>query len=665
MTCAGGHQDAQALRPWFEMDPAAAAPLPVMRRFFAGGVETDREIRAAVAEGQLAQAAAGVIAALLRVAERGRDLEASVGWIALGEEVLAGGCAGAAGGALCVQMLAAGLRGPADLLKLHAQLPRLHLAAGRADSAPLRLMAAAAEAHLHLMLGDLHAAQSVIRDAACLMEAGNRSSIPALYLGGGALLARALGAECSPREVALIRTVDEVLGRAELPLHLRLMLESHRLLDLARCGDDEGCERAADRLRELVIPQQRSYFRSYMHYSLGVADLVSGRAVEAATHARLAIEEGVLCGSVPARLVPALLLAQSLFDQGTGGEGLQVLDLYEPDWRCLGFGLHVISALLERGRWMERQGDAAEAAVAREKAAQVFPGRPLPLPLHRSQSWELSRRTDRGAYLKPVQGDSCRIEIKTLGRFQVTVDGLTLQERGSVRGRRASTLLNTLIALGGSHVSAESLCDHLWPDAEGDQARQNLKVALWRLRRLSNAVDAEKIVWLHLQRGEVSIDPKWCVVDAFRFQLGLREAGDDAEQLWPVLESYGGDFLPEDETAAVIVFRDRLRNDFVRATLSAAQASLLGRTAVAPERIALVRRAVAMQPDHILGYELLMSLLLKNQQATEAILVFHSAEQRFQGKEHGSGFEALLRLKHLAAYQLAGFERWGDSLPSA
>lgn len=674
MTCTGGHQDVQALRPWFEMEPAAAAPMAVMRRFFAGGVETGREIRAAVAEGQLAQAAVGVIAALLRMAERGRGLEASSGWIALGEEVLAAGCAGAAGGALCVQMLAAGLRGPADLLTLHAQLPRLHLAVGRADSAPLRLMAAAAEAHLHLMRGDLHAAQSVIRDAACLLDAGNRSSIPALYLGGGALLARALGAECSPREVTLIRTVDEVLGRAELPLHLRLMLEAHRLLDLARRGDGEALERVADGLRELVIPQQRSYFRSYMHYALGVADLVSGRSIEAATHARLAMEEGVLCGSVPARLVPALLLAQSLFDQGAGGEGLQVLDLYESDWRRLGFGLHMISALLERGRWFERQGDAAEAAVAREEAAQVSSGRALPLPLHRSPVWAAARRglggerrrdEDEGERdgRKVTWPEGRRVEISTLGHFQVSVDGHALPLRGWGGGRRASTLLRTLIALGGLHVSADRLGDHVWPDAEGDQARHNLKVALWRLRRLGGSAEAEVIPWLHLHQSEVSIDPQYCGVDALRWQSALRCAGDDATRLWAVLTAYGGDFLPGDDGAVVVTFRERLRQDFVRSAWTAAQASLLGSSAILPDWIAVVRRAVAMQPDQARGYELLMLLHLKDQQATEAILVFHHAQQRFVGREDGAGFQALVRLRNLAADRLAGVERWGVARP--
>lgn len=681
MTCTGGHQDAQALRRWFEMDSASVAPIAVMRRFFARGVETDREIRAAVAEGQLAKAAACVIAALLRMAERGQGLEASSGWIALGEEVLAAGCVGAAGGALCVQMLAAGLRGPADLLTLHAQLPRLHLAVGRADSAPLRLMAAAAEAHLHLMRGDLHAAQSVIRDAACLLDAGNRSSIPALYLGGGALLARALGAECSPREVTLIRTVDEVLGRAELPLHLRLMLEGHRLLDLARRGDGEACERVADGLRELVIPQQRSYFRSYMHYALGVADLVSGRSIEAATHARLAMEEGVLCGSAPARLVPALLLAQSLFDQGADAEGLQVLDRYEHDWRCLGFGLHVISALLERERWLARQGDAVAAGVARAEAGQVFPGRALPLPLHRSPAWASAPGgvgggpgRDSGSGRGPERGDDdgctmsawptgCRIEIRTLGRFEMSVDGRALPERGWGGGRRSSRLLRTLIALGGLRVPADGLCDRLWPDAEGDQARHNLKVALWRLRRLGSAAEADVIPWLHLQQGEVSIDPQCCGVDALRWQCALRAAGDDAAQLWAALAAYAGDFLPGDDSAAVVTFRERLQRDFVGAAWAAAQASLLGSGPVAGDGITAMRRAVAMQPDHARGHELLMSLHLRNQQATQAILAFYQAQQHFAGREDGAGFQALVRLRNLAADRLAGVERWGVAQP--
>lgn len=665
MTRAGETAMGDALRPWFEMETACAAPVPVMHRFFDGDVETAREIRRALAEGETTEAAAAVIVALMRVAERGWGLEASNDWIALGEQVLAAGCSGVAGGALCVHILAAELRGLADLFASQAALPRMHLAVRRADSTPLRLLGAAAEAHLQLLFGDLHAAQAVIRDAAYLVPPEKRASIPALYLGSAALLARALGAECGPREVELLQDLDEGRIQAGLPMHFRLMFEAHRLLDLARRGDSEACERAADGLRTLVIPAQRSYYQSYMHYALGVADLVSRRPVDAATHARLAMEEGVSSGSAAARLVPALLLAQSLFDQGLGAEALVVLEQHEQDWRRRGFGLHLISALLERARWQELQGKQREAAAAREEATQVFAGHPLPLPLHRSNAWASEWRSGCSRGTTGAWPVRCRVEITTLGSFQLAVDGRVLPDRGWGRGRRASTLLRTLIALGGLHVRAESLCDCLWPDAEGDQARHNLKVALWRLRRLGSPAEADVIPWLHLQQGEVSIDPQCCGVDALRFQSALRHAGDDAQQLWAVLATYAGDFLPEDDSAAVTTFRERLRQDFVRSTWTAAQASLLGSDAIGPDRIALIRRAVAIQPDQARGYELLMSLHLKNQQATEAILVFHHAQQRFHGREDGAGYQALLRLKSLAADRLAGVERWGASLPSA
>jgi hypothetical protein len=45
MTRAGETAMGDALRPWFEMETACAAPVPVMHRFFDGDVETAREIR--------------------------------------------------------------------------------------------------------------------------------------------------------------------------------------------------------------------------------------------------------------------------------------------------------------------------------------------------------------------------------------------------------------------------------------------------------------------------------------------------------------------------------------------------------------------------------------------------------------------------------------------
>ncbi len=75
-------------------------------------------------------------------------------------------------------------------------------------------------------------------------------------------------------------------------------------------------------------------------------------------------------------------------------------------------------------------------------------------------------------------------------------DGLELQLFGkrfdteNPKVRRPIELLECLVALGGTSVPLEKLCDRLWPESEGDKASASLKVNLNRLRRLlpANAV---------------------------------------------------------------------------------------------------------------------------------------------------------------------------------
>ena len=62
-------------------------------------------------------------------------------------------------------------------------------------------------------------------------------------------------------------------------------------------------------------------------------------------------------------------------------------------------------------------------------------------------------------------------------------------------------------------VPTTRLADMLWPDAEGDKALQNLKVALHRLRRLGCREGDEAVNWVHVKQGMVSLVRGLCWVD--------------------------------------------------------------------------------------------------------------------------------------------------------
>ena len=67
--------------------------------------------------------------------------------------------------------------------------------------------------------------------------------------------------------------------------------------------------------------------------------------------------------------------------------------------------------------------------------------------------------------------------IRALGDFELTINGIPMH-RGRKAARRPLELLKALIARGDTTVGAAELADSLWPDAEGDAARDSLRVTL-------------------------------------------------------------------------------------------------------------------------------------------------------------------------------------------
>jgi DNA-binding SARP family transcriptional activator len=113
----------------------------------------------------------------------------------------------------------------------------------------------------------------------------------------------------------------------------------------------------------------------------------------------------------------------------------------------------------------------------------------------------------------PTSSAQAHVRIHTLGEFVVEIRGRRLYDR-DWKGQRTKSLLLALIGEGGYKVPAERLSDLLWPDSDGDQAAQNLKVALHRLRRLGCAPDEAPVNWIHVKHGHVSLARSLCWVDA-------------------------------------------------------------------------------------------------------------------------------------------------------
>jgi ATP/maltotriose-dependent transcriptional regulator MalT/DNA-binding SARP family transcriptional activator len=165
-----------------------------------------------------------------------------------------------------------------------------------------------------------------------------------------------------------------------------------------------------------------------------------------------------------------------------------------------------------------------------------------------------------------------RIRIRTLGRFDVTVDDVPIDTSGNA-ARKPLDLLKTLIALGGREVSQQKIINALWSDADGDAGRKAFEIALHRLRKILG-VDAPLI----LKNGMLTLDARLCWVDCWTLERMLTKLGsaasvsDGEALLAKVFGLYQGVFLGrEEESPWALPLQEKLRARLLRVVLRAAQ----------------------------------------------------------------------------------------------
>ena len=148
------------------------------------------------------------------------------------------------------------------------------------------------------------------------------------------------------------------------------------------------------------------------------------------------------------------------------------------------------------------------------------------------------------------------VRIQTLGRFGIQVHGRYLPRQPS--HNKPVKLLQALIALGGREVPDHRIENALWPDAEGDAAHRTLITNLQRLRKLLGVRDT-----IRYHDGRLTLDPRFCQVDAWDFERG--PSGEGLEALTRTLALYRGDFLrDEGDDTWLLPPRERLRTQALR-----------------------------------------------------------------------------------------------------
>lgn len=222
------------------------------------------------------------------------------------------------------------------------------------------------------------------------------------------------------------------------------------------------------------------------------------------------------------------------------------------------------------------------------------------------------------------------IRIRTLGRFAIERDAPPAQTSRK-ESRKPLELLKLLVALGGGSVPVARLCAALWPEAEGDAARNSFDNALHRLRKLLGA-DGH----VQLRGGGASLAAATCWTDLAALEACLWEveagvSDADAAQLsaWAerALALCHGDFLAgEDELPDVLVARARIRTRFARQLLAlGARLEALGQAEAAAR---LYERVAEQQPLAEEVHRRLIVCLLALGRRAEAYEVYRRCRQQ-------------------------------------
>ena len=191
------------------------------------------------------------------------------------------------------------------------------------------------------------------------------------------------------------------------------------------------------------------------------------------------------------------------------------------------------------------------------------------------------------------------LRLRALGGFSIERDGEPFKF-GRKAPKRLLDLLRAVVALGGRQVDGPRLAALMWPDAEGDEARDSLKAMLHRLRALLGPSA------LTVRDGQLSFDERLVWIDTWAFEhvsgrietllapghmVEPEAVGELEHRRVQMLALYRGHFLGEaDVPAWALPLRDRLRARFVRAVEAMGQ--WLERRGRRESAIALYRAAL-------------------------------------------------------------------------
>lgn len=148
-----------------------------------------------------------------------------------------------------------------------------------------------------------------------------------------------------------------------------------------------------------------------------------------------------------------------------------------------------------------------------------------------------------------------RLEVRLLGRFSLTYKNKPI----NISSRPAQSLFAYLILNAGTAYRREKLAGLLWPDFSEETARDNLRHALWRVRKALEGASAIRF----LQANDLTISFN-LTADCWLDVVELRKLNENAstDQLVAALSEYQGELLPGFYEEWVLLEREHLYSIF-------------------------------------------------------------------------------------------------------
>lgn len=252
---------------------------------------------------------------------------------------------------------------------------------------------------------------------------------------------------------------------------------------------------------------------------------------------------------------------------------------------------------------------------------------------NRDITWQPQQPAGYRSFPADSYEPDCVVRIHTLGRFGVKLQGQQMVFSAS-RQQRALELLQALIAYGGRNVSIELLSQALWPDADGDIAKNTFDVTLHRLRNLFKIKEL-----LIVRESRLTLNNKLAWVDAWLLEQLvnhcrplLERAGEPAvaRELARCSERmqlvYQGGFLEREPVRPwAISLRERLRSKVLFYLIDAGHT---WETLDDTERaIRCYRKGLEIEPLAEELYQNLIRCYRDNQRVAEAMATFRRCKQ--------------------------------------